>query len=58
MNLTKTLAWNLGPEIRVLCVEMHPTRGVSAALDAFRTLRGSGFTLVHRHGADFTFVRV
>jgi FkbM family methyltransferase len=47
----------IGPEVRVLCVEMHPTRGVSAALDAFRALKAGGFDLVARHGADFTFVR-
>jgi FkbM family methyltransferase len=44
-------------QVRVLCVEMHPTRGVSAALGAFRALCDAGFELVARHGADFTFVR-
>jgi FkbM family methyltransferase len=44
-------------DVRVLCVEMHPTRGVRAAARAFRTLRASGFELVDRRGADFTFVR-
>jgi FkbM family methyltransferase len=47
----------VGPEVRVLCVEMHPTRGLRAAIRAFRSLRASGFELVARHGADFTFVR-
>jgi FkbM family methyltransferase len=47
----------LDTHVRVLCVEMHPTRGVSAALGAFRALRAGGFELVARHGADFTFVR-
>ena len=47
----------VGPEVRVLCVEMHPTRGLRAAVRAFRRLRASGFELVARHGADYTFVR-
>jgi FkbM family methyltransferase len=47
----------IGPEVRVLCVEMHPTRGLRAAVRAFRRLRASGFELVARHGADFTFLR-
>jgi FkbM family methyltransferase len=45
------------PDVRVLCVEMHPTRGVRAAADTFRMLRAAGFELVARHRADFTFVR-
>jgi FkbM family methyltransferase len=48
---------HVGPDVRVLCVEMHPTRGLRAAARAFRRLRASGFELVARHGADFTFVR-
>lgn len=47
----------IGPEIRVLCVELHPTRGLRAAIRAVRGLRTSGFELVARHGTDFTFVR-
>jgi FkbM family methyltransferase len=42
---------------RVVCVEMHPTRGLRAAVRAFRGLRAAGFRCVARHGADFTFVR-
>jgi FkbM family methyltransferase len=44
-------------DVRVLCVEMHPTRGVRAAVRAFRGLRAAGFELVHRLGSDYTFVR-
>jgi FkbM family methyltransferase len=44
-------------DVRVLCVEMHPTRGIRAATRAFRRLRTSGFELAARHRADFTFVR-
>jgi FkbM family methyltransferase len=43
--------------VRVLCVEMHPTRGLRAAVAAFRALRAAGYRCVARHGADFTFVR-
>ena len=49
---------HVGADVRVLCVEMHPTRGLRAAVRAFRTLRAAGFELVARHGADFTFVRL
>jgi FkbM family methyltransferase len=42
---------------RVVCVEMHPTRGLRAAVRAFRGLRAAGYRCVARHGADFTFVR-
>lgn len=49
---------HLPSDVRVLCVEMHPTRGIRAATRAFRRLRGAGFALVARRGADFTFVRV
>ena len=47
----------VGPETRVLCVEMHPTRGVRAAVRAVRGLRKSGFELIARRGTDFTFLR-
>lgn len=43
--------------VRVLCVEMHPSRGVRAGVRAFRALRAAGYELTARHGADFTFVR-
>jgi FkbM family methyltransferase len=41
--------------VSVLCVEMHPTRGVAPAADAFRDLLSAGFRLVDRRGGDFTF---
>lgn len=47
----------VGPGVRVLCVEMHPTRGLREAVRAFRALRAKGFELVARSGADYTFVR-
>lgn len=47
----------VGRHTRVLCVEMHPTRGLRAAVSAFRALRAEGFELVARNGADYTFVR-
>jgi FkbM family methyltransferase len=47
----------LGAEVRVLCVELHPTRGVRTAVRAVRALHAAGFALVARRGADFTFVR-
>ena len=47
----------LGPDVRVLCVELHATRGARTAVRAVRALRAAGFTLVARRGADFTFVR-
>lgn len=47
----------VGPDIRVLCVEMHPTRGLRAAIRAVHALRLSGFELVACHGTDFTFMR-
>jgi FkbM family methyltransferase len=43
--------------VRVLCVEMHPTRGLRAGVRAFRRLRAAGYELVARRGADFTFRR-
>ncbi len=43
--------------VSVLCVEMHPTRGVSGAVDAFRVLRRAGYRLVAREAGDFTFHR-
>jgi FkbM family methyltransferase len=43
--------------VRVLCVEMHPTRGLRAAVRVFRALRAAGYECVARHGADFTFLR-
>jgi FkbM family methyltransferase len=47
----------IGDDVRVLCVELHPTRGIRTAVRAVRALRTAGFALVARHGADFTFVR-
>ncbi len=47
----------IGADVRVVCVELHPTRGVRTAVRAVRTLRAAGFELVARRGADFTFVR-
>jgi FkbM family methyltransferase len=44
--------------IRVLCVEMHPTRGTGPAVRAFRALLAAGFRLVDLRGGDFTFVRI
>jgi FkbM family methyltransferase len=43
--------------VSVLCVEMHPTRGIGPAVSAFRSLRAAGFRLVDRRGGDFTFYR-
>jgi FkbM family methyltransferase len=48
----------VGRATRVLCVEMHPTRGTRAAARAFRDLQAAGFELVARRGADFTWMRV
>lgn len=48
---------HLGASTRVLCVELHPTRGVRAAVRAVRHLRARGFRLVARRGSDYTFVR-
>jgi FkbM family methyltransferase len=48
---------HVGPATRVLCVEMHPTRGTRAAVRAFRALGDAGFELVACRGADFTWVR-
>jgi FkbM family methyltransferase len=47
----------VGRGVRVLCVEMHPTRGLRSAVRAFRGLRVAGFELVARRGADYTFLR-
>jgi FkbM family methyltransferase len=41
--------------VSVLCVEMHPTRGIAPAVQAFRALQSAGFRLVDRRGGDFTF---
>jgi FkbM family methyltransferase len=43
--------------VSVLCVEMHPTRGLAAAVRAFRDLLAAGFRVVDRRGGDFTFYR-
>jgi FkbM family methyltransferase len=48
---------HVGPATRVLCVELHPTRGIAATVRATRRLTRDGFRLVARHGSDFTFVR-
>jgi FkbM family methyltransferase len=43
--------------VSVLCVEMHPTRGIAPAVRAFRALLAAGFRLVDRRGGDFSFYR-
>jgi FkbM family methyltransferase len=43
--------------VSVLCVEMHPTRGVRAGERAFRALHAAGFRLVAETDGDFTFRR-
>jgi FkbM family methyltransferase len=43
--------------VSVLCVEMHPTRGIRTAVRAFRGLLAGGFRLVDRRGSDFSFYR-
>ena len=48
---------HVGPEVKVLCVELHPTRGVLAAVRAVRRLTAAGFELAFRHGSDYTFIR-
>lgn len=47
-----------GTGAKVVCVEMHPTRGLRAAWRSFRFLRREGYECVARHGADFTFVHL
>ena len=41
----------------VLLFELHPTRGVRAALALVRALQRDGYRVVARRGADLTFVR-
>lgn len=48
---------HLGAATRVLCVELHPTRGTRAAVGAVKALTRDGFKLVARRGSDYTFVR-
>jgi FkbM family methyltransferase len=43
--------------VKVLCVELHPTRGIEPAVRAVRALTAAGFTLVDRRGGDFSFYR-
>jgi len=45
------------PGLSVVCVEVHPTRGLRTAVRAFRALAAAGFRLAARDGADFTFTR-